>query len=107
MKGGRPTRLAVDYRDIVESLGDIVYEIAADGVLSYASPAVERVLGYRPEELVGRRFRGFLHRDDRDRALEAFGELYNGGDRLARVPAAASGRELPLGPHIEPAPPRR
>jgi PAS domain S-box-containing protein len=37
-----------------ELAGDWVWEVDANGLYTYASPAVERLLGYRPEELVGR-----------------------------------------------------
>ncbi len=37
-----------------ELAGDWVWEVDTDGLYTYASPASERLLGYRPEELVGR-----------------------------------------------------
>ncbi len=43
------------HRDIVENAGDIVYSLLPDGTVTAINPAVESLLGYRPEELIGRR----------------------------------------------------
>lgn len=42
------------YRGLVEKINDWAWEIDADGVYTYASPRVQGLLGYRPEEVVGR-----------------------------------------------------
>ena len=39
---------------VTEHVGEWVWEVDAEGLYTYASPVVEKVLGYRPEELVGR-----------------------------------------------------
>jgi len=41
------------YRTLVEESNDIATIIDTDGTMRYVSPAVTRVLGYDPEELVG------------------------------------------------------
>jgi PAS domain S-box-containing protein len=41
------------YRRMIESLDDIATIIEPDGTIKYVSPAVERVLGYKPDELIG------------------------------------------------------
>jgi PAS domain S-box-containing protein len=38
---------------IVEHSSDVIMLIGLDGIRSYVSPAVERLLGWRPEEMVG------------------------------------------------------
>jgi diguanylate cyclase (GGDEF)-like protein/PAS domain S-box-containing protein len=40
------------YRLLAENAGDVVIRLSLDGVRQYVSPAVERVLGWRPEELL-------------------------------------------------------
>ncbi len=42
------------YRHLVDSSNDWVWEVDASGVYTYASPRVRDVLGYEPEEIVGR-----------------------------------------------------
>lgn len=45
-----------EYRLLVDHATDIVYRAGLDGAFSYVNPAVVRVIGYTPEELLGRRF---------------------------------------------------
>ncbi len=42
------------FRQIAENEGDFIWEVDADGLYTYANPVVEKILGYRPEELVGK-----------------------------------------------------
>jgi PAS domain S-box-containing protein len=57
-------------RALVHNSSDVITVLDADGVIRYQSPAVERILGYRPDELLGREIRGLIHPDDAE-ALEA------------------------------------
>ena len=43
------------FRHVVESTGDFVWEVDAQGTYTFAGPAVEGMLGYTPEELVGKK----------------------------------------------------
>jgi PAS domain S-box-containing protein len=61
------------FRALVEHSLDAVSLFGSDGVAFYVSPSVERVLGYKPEEIVGQSFTELLHPEDRDRAREVFG----------------------------------
>ncbi|MBU0481617.1 MAG: PAS domain S-box protein [Proteobacteria bacterium] len=42
------------YRDIVESSIDWVWEFDENEIFTYASPRIEEMLGYKPEEVIGR-----------------------------------------------------
>ena len=42
------------FRALVETTSDWVWEVDANGVYTYASPRAEGLLGYRPEEVVGK-----------------------------------------------------
>jgi PAS domain S-box-containing protein len=59
------------FRALVENSWDGVTLLDADGVIRYASPATTRVLGYAPEEYVGRPGAEFVHPDDLPAAAEA------------------------------------
>jgi PAS domain S-box-containing protein len=48
------------FRQVAESVTDWVWEVDAAGLYTYASPAVERILGYRSAEIVGTRRFGDL-----------------------------------------------
>ncbi len=43
------------FRQVAENVGDFIWEVDAGGVYRYTSPSVERILGYTPEELVGKK----------------------------------------------------
>ena len=48
------------YRGLVESVYDWIWEVDADNVYTYSSPRSYDVLGYRPEELIGKRPTEFM-----------------------------------------------
>jgi len=58
------------FRQLVEEIEDVIYMIDERGVITYISPPVERLGGYRPSELMGRPFTEFVHPEDADRARE-------------------------------------
>jgi diguanylate cyclase (GGDEF)-like protein/PAS domain S-box-containing protein len=53
------------FRSLVQSSADVNMVVRVDGQITYESAAVERVLGYRAEERVGKSFTDVLHPDDR------------------------------------------
>jgi diguanylate cyclase (GGDEF)-like protein/PAS domain S-box-containing protein len=63
------------FRSLVRYSSDIITILDADGTVRYVSPAVERVMGYKPEEQVGTNAFDTIHPDDRDRALATFAEV--------------------------------
>ncbi len=44
------------FRQVVENVGDFIWEVDANGLYRYTSPSVERILGYRPDELIGKKY---------------------------------------------------
>lgn len=65
-------RNAQQLRALTENAWDIVHMLTPDDVILYISPSVERVLGYRPDEMIGQHSRDYVHPDDLPRAHEAF-----------------------------------
>jgi PAS domain S-box-containing protein len=63
------------FRTFVENSNDIISVVDAEGTAQYVSPAVERILGYAPESMVGRNVFEYVHPDDRERISERFGTL--------------------------------
>src|SRR5688500_8135848 len=49
------------YQSLVQYSSDRVAIIEAGGSIRYVSPSVERVLGYRPEDLVGKSAFDYVH----------------------------------------------
>ncbi|MDX1688890.1 MAG: GAF domain-containing protein, partial [Candidatus Promineifilaceae bacterium] len=52
------------YRALIENTTDIVTVVGRDGVIRDETPSVEKVLGYTPEEMVGKPILDFVHPDD-------------------------------------------
>ena len=42
------------FRQVAESAGEFIWEVDANGLYLYASPVVKQILGYTPDEVVGR-----------------------------------------------------
>ena len=63
------------FRSLIENALDIITVIGGDGTLAFQSPSIETILGYDPDELVGRNAFDFVHRDDVSIVQEAFGRL--------------------------------
>lgn len=57
------------FRSLVQNASDMVTVIDEDGLISYQSPSIERILGYTPAEVEQRRLTEFMHPDDAARAL--------------------------------------
>jgi PAS domain S-box-containing protein len=63
------------FRSLVQHGSDIITVVDAEGAIRYVSPAVERVLGYEPEEMVGESALDFVHPDDLEEAMGLFAEV--------------------------------
>ena len=55
------------FRQVVGNAQEWVWEVDADGLYTYTSPILEKVLGYKSEEIVGQKhFYDLIHPDDRE-----------------------------------------
>ncbi len=80
-----PYRGEHEFRSLVENTRDIVHVLNLDDTIRYITPSVERVLGYTPEEMIGRRSVEFVHPDDVSKgrgALEASAQRQGVGQFL-------------------------
>jgi PAS domain S-box-containing protein len=66
------------YRNLVESISDVIFEIDGRGALTYISPVIRNVVGYEAEDLIGKAFLGFVHPKDSDLLIKRFSELTEG-----------------------------
>ena len=60
------------FRSLIENASDVITTLDGDGTIRYVSPSVERVLGYRPDDLSGKSTFDFVHPDDRPSVVNAF-----------------------------------
>jgi len=65
-------RSAEHCRALVENISDIISILDADGTIVYESPSCERLLGYTPDQLIGRSAFDLVHPEDLPAILEAF-----------------------------------
>lgn len=70
---------------ILEHSSDFIMVGDEAGKLSYVSPAVERILGYDHEELIGTNAFDFVHPDDVDRAIASLGDIIKENGREDRL----------------------
>jgi len=73
------------YRGMVESLGDWLWETDAQGVLRYAGPRVEALLGYPPEQIIGKSLFNLMPPAEGERAAAAFRGLVRTGRPIATL----------------------
>jgi PAS domain S-box-containing protein len=76
-----------------------VTTVVADGRITYVSPSTERLLGYRPSELVGRGYLDLIHPEDRERTVAFVRDLRRepGASGLVECRLRASdGRWIPV-----------
>ena len=52
------------YKAFVETINDVIYSIDENGLMTYINPAIERILGYHPTEIIGKPFAGFVYEED-------------------------------------------
>lgn len=63
------------FHALVQNALDIIMVTDAEGTILSMSPSAERVLGYRPEEMVGTNSAEYVHPDDMQRASEELATL--------------------------------
>ncbi len=64
---------------VLQHLSDVVLVVAPDGVVTFASGAVERVLGCPPDSLVGTNVYALIHADDQDDVAATLSQLQDQG----------------------------
>jgi len=79
-EGGNPMKDKLRYneqhfRSFVENSPDIVVLMNLEGIITYINPAVEKVLGFKPEERIGARGFERIHQDDNKFLTESFNTL--------------------------------
>ncbi|MBN1345085.1 MAG: PAS domain S-box protein [Phycisphaerae bacterium] len=63
------------FRSLVKNSSDIITVLSAEGTIRYSSLSTGRILGYGPEEMVGRSAFDFVHPDDLEAVLPAFARV--------------------------------
>jgi diguanylate cyclase (GGDEF)-like protein/PAS domain S-box-containing protein len=77
------------FRSLIDNASDLIFVIDNEMNISYGSPSIERVLGHKPEDYIGRNVKHFIHADEQSNlfeilnsALENPGKTYSYEHRL-------------------------
>jgi len=62
------------YRALIENSSDVISILDHNGIICYQGPSAERVLGYKPEEQIGKNVVEFLHPEDAPALLKRFAQ---------------------------------
>ncbi|GAB1724070.1 MAG: PAS domain S-box protein [Nitrospira sp. CR1.1] len=92
------------YRDLVEHAGDIIFRTDAAGRFTYCNPTSLRILGYLPEELLGRHYLEIVQPQSRAQAERFYGRQFirKTSRTVYELPVATKdGREVWLGQHTQ------
>ncbi|MFH0733506.1 MAG: PAS domain S-box protein [bacterium] len=65
------------YKELVENINDVIFTVQESGIISYISPVIENILGYTPNEMIGKNFTEFICKADMDRFLINSKELFS------------------------------
>jgi diguanylate cyclase (GGDEF)-like protein/PAS domain S-box-containing protein len=87
------------FRGLVETTSDWIWEVDANGVYIYASPKVQDLLGYAPEEVIGKTPFDFMSPDEAAKIGAVFTEIVAARkpfERLENVNRHKDGRRMIL-----------
>jgi PAS domain S-box-containing protein len=66
------------FRSLAQNASDVVEIIGPDAIIHYVSPPVERVRGYKPEELISTNGLDLVHPDDLERTHRLLAQVLSG-----------------------------
>ncbi|MCF7955376.1 MAG: PAS domain S-box protein [Phycisphaerae bacterium] len=87
------------FRSIVETTSDWIWEVDADGRYVYASPRIKDLLGYEPQEVLGKRPCDLMPPEESERLKARFAELSKVGkpfEGIENINLHKDGRQIVL-----------
>jgi PAS domain S-box-containing protein len=66
------------FRSLNENTPDIIFALNQEGIFSYVNPAMERILGYSPAEVIGEKFMTFVKTGDEGKIKDLFDSVWEG-----------------------------
>lgn len=60
------------FRSLIENASDVITIINSGGIIEYESSPIEKILGYKPEELIGSNAFEFIYPEDREKVIKTF-----------------------------------
>lgn len=77
-------RYETKFQTLFQNGSDMLSLLNDKGEYIYVAPSVERILGYKPEELIGKSALDYIHPDDLENALAKLSQVVN--DTIATIP---------------------
>ena len=59
------------FRDIADNAMEWIWQVDTTGKYTYSNPVVKKILGYEPEEVLGKYFFDFFHPDEKKKLMKA------------------------------------
>lgn len=63
------------FRSLSENAPDIIYTLGINGEFTYINPAIENILGYRPEEITGKYFVDITRKEDVEKYIKSYKQV--------------------------------
>ena len=63
------------FRSLSENAPDIIYTLGINGEFSYINPAIEPILGYKPEDIIGKYFVDVARKEDVLKYIKSFKQV--------------------------------
>ena len=73
------------FKDIAESMSDWIWEVDSNGVYTYCSERVEDILGYSPQEIIGRTPFEFMPEDEAEKMAAEFAFICRGKSSIKNL----------------------
>jgi PAS domain S-box-containing protein len=86
------------FRGVAERSIDMIFTLDRKGIITYISPSVEKIGGYKPEEVIGNSFKKYITGSDLSTAVQAFIKSIRGLniERLELELIGADGIHIPV-----------
>lgn len=81
------------FRALIEHSQDIIMVLDTDGSVQYVSPTIEQVVGYQPDDMLGKNAFQYIHPDDRETAQTAFFDAVEDPSLTPRVECRLQGAD--------------
>jgi PAS domain S-box-containing protein len=75
------------WQSLIQNSSDIISIIHPEGNIRYISPSIERILGYQPEEIIGKNVLDTLHAEDIEKFLQTL-------NYVSEIPTATASIEF-------------
>jgi diguanylate cyclase (GGDEF)-like protein/PAS domain S-box-containing protein len=66
------------FRGLAERSFDAIFETGGDGVITYVSPAIERIAHFKADDMIGAEFQKYVPEYDLPKATQAFAKVMKG-----------------------------